>query len=97
MTRWPPCAVKSAAWRGPTENPYVASASFEPERFAVSGRGIRRVEFRNVPAGASVRIYTVRGTLVQTLEHDGVDTSFVRVVDHDVKPGVTSDEGDGDA
>ncbi len=29
-------------------------------------------------------------------EHD-VDTEMVRVVDHDVRPGVTSDEGDGDA
>jgi multimeric flavodoxin WrbA len=28
-------------------------------------------------------------------EHD-VDTELVRVVDHDVKPGVSSDEGDGD-
>jgi multimeric flavodoxin WrbA len=27
----------------------------------------------------------------------GVGGSLVRVVDHDVKPGVTSDEGDGDA
>jgi multimeric flavodoxin WrbA len=31
------------------------------------------------------------------LEDDGIDTSFVRVVDHDVQPGVSSDEGDGDA
>ena len=35
--------------------------------------------------------------VAQALEHEGVDTFFVRVVDHDVKPGVTSDEGDGDA
>lgn len=27
-------------------NPYVGSASFEPERFAISGRGERRIEFR---------------------------------------------------
>ena len=29
VTRCPPCAVKSAAWRGPTEKPNVASASGE--------------------------------------------------------------------
>ena len=28
---------------------------------------------------------------------EGVGTDIVRVVDHDVKPGVSSDEGDGDA
>ena len=39
MTRCPPCAVKSAACRGPTENPYVASASLKPRlRSWVSGR-----------------------------------------------------------
>ncbi len=52
-------------------NPYVAAAAFEPERFATSGRGERRLEFRGVPVGSTVRIFTVRGELVQTLEHDG--------------------------
>lgn len=58
-------------------NPYVAAADFEPERFATSGRGERRLEFRHIPAGATIRIYTVRGELVQTLEHGGSTTSTV--------------------
>lgn len=58
-------------------NPYVAAASFEPERFAVAGRGERRIEFRAIPANAAVRIYTVRGELVQTLYHDGSTTGMV--------------------
>ncbi len=58
-------------------NPYVASASFEPERFAVSGRGVRRLEFRAIPAGSTIRIYTVRGELIQTLFHDGGTTGMV--------------------
>ncbi len=58
-------------------NPYVAAAAFEPERFAVSGRGERRLEFRNIPAGATIRIYTVRGELVQTLHHDGSSIGMV--------------------
>ena len=33
-------------------NPYVGAASFEPERFAVSGRGERRIEFRGLPQTA---------------------------------------------
>ena len=35
--------------------------------------------------------------VAEALEADGIPTEFVRVVAHDVRPGVTSDEGDGDA
>ena len=52
-------------------NPYVAAASFEPQRFAVMGRGERKIEFRNLPANCTIRIYTLNGELVQTLKHDG--------------------------
>ncbi|MCI0514450.1 hypothetical protein L0128_14630, partial [candidate division KSB1 bacterium] len=74
-------------------NPYVGSASFEAERFAISGRGERRIEFRGLPDRCTVRIYTVRGELVQTLEHDGSILGFVawdlRTKDMlDVAPGL---------
>ncbi len=52
-------------------NPYVGSASFEAARYADSGRGERRIEFRDLPFGATVRIYTVRGDLVRTLRQGG--------------------------
>ena len=52
-------------------NPYVGAASFEPQRFAVSGRGERKVEFRNLPANCTIRIYTITGEFVQDLVHDG--------------------------
>lgn len=74
-------------------NPYVGSASFEPERFAISGRGERRVEFRGLPSRCAIRIYTVRGELVQTLRHDGSDDGYVawnlRTKDNlDLAPGL---------
>ncbi len=74
-------------------NPYVGSASFEPERFAISGRGERRMEFRGLPPNAVVRIYTVTGELVQTLHHTGSTQGFVawnlRTKDNlDVAPGL---------
>ncbi len=74
-------------------NPYVGSASFEPERFAVSGRGERRIEFRDVPTGCTINIYTVRGELVQTLRQDGSNDAFIawnlRTKDNlDVAPGL---------
>jgi hypothetical protein len=52
-------------------NPYVGAASFEPQRFAVSGRGERKIEFRNLPVNCTIRIYTLNGEIVQTLNHDG--------------------------
>ncbi len=74
-------------------NPYAGAASFEPERFAVSGRGERRMEFRNIPVGGTIRIYTVSGYLVQTLHQDGSTTAMVawdlRTKDNlDVAPGL---------
>ncbi|TPW17711.1 MAG: hypothetical protein FD129_269, partial [bacterium] len=74
-------------------NPYVSSATFEPERFAVSGRGDRRLEFRGLPAGCTIRIYSVKGDLVQTLHHDGSNDGYMpwdlRTKDNlDVAPGL---------
>ena len=74
-------------------NPYVGSAAFEPERFAVSGRGVRRLEFRALPPSATIRIFNVRGDLVQSLRHDGSTAGFVawdlRTKDNlDVAPGL---------
>ncbi len=58
-------------------NPYVGAASFEPANFGVVGRGERRLEFRNLPKVCTIRIFTVRGDLVQTLTHDGSTDGFV--------------------
>ena len=74
-------------------NPYVEAASFEPARYAVSGRGDRRIEFRGLPSSCTIRIYTVRGDLVQTLRHEGGTAGFeawnLRTKDNlDVAPGL---------
>lgn len=74
-------------------NPYVGAATFEEERFAVSGRGNRRLEFRGLPARCTIRIYTLRGELVNTLTHDGSNEGFVawnlRTKDNlDLAPGL---------
>jgi hypothetical protein len=74
-------------------NPYVGAASFEPGLFATSGRGERRIEFRGLPMSCTIRIYTVRGELVQTLIHNGSTDGYVawdlRTKDNlDVAPGL---------
>ncbi len=49
-------------------NPYIGRASWERDK------GIRRMEFVNLPEKATIRIYTLAGDLVQTLEHSGSGT-----------------------
>ncbi len=74
-------------------NPYIASASFEPERYAISGRGERRLEFRGLTSTCTIRIFTVRGDLVQTLRNENSMDGYVawnlRTKDNlDVAPGL---------
>ncbi len=51
-------------------NPYVVTALWEPHNPYTSGRGPRLVQFINLPEKCTIRIFSVDGTLVQTLHHD---------------------------
>ena len=70
-----------------------ATSPAEPAPFSESGRGERRIEFRAIPQNSTIRIYTVRGDLVQTLRQGGSVEGFVawnlRTKDNlDVAPGL---------
>ena len=85
-------------------NPYVGAASWEPQELFRTGRGERRIYFVNLPAQCTIRIYTVRGYLVQELRHestsnigqepwnlvskDGMDISYGVYVYHVDAPGI---------
>ena len=51
-------------------NPYVVTASWEPQHFYSSGRGKRKIDFIHLPPKCTIRIFTMRGYLVDTVEHD---------------------------
>ena len=51
-------------------NPYVVTASWEPQHFYSSGRGQRKIDFIHLPPKCTIKIFTLRGYLVDTLEHD---------------------------
>jgi len=53
-------------------NPYVVTSSFETPPLSVfsAGRGERRIYFINLPDQCTIRIYTIAGELIRTLEHD---------------------------
>ncbi|NOX38882.1 MAG: hypothetical protein GXO78_15245 [Calditrichaeota bacterium] len=51
-------------------NPYVVAASWEPRSPFRFGRGERRIYFINLPPKCTIRIYTIRGYLVDVIEHN---------------------------
>ena len=50
-------------------DPYVVTATWEPQNYFQFGRGERRLHFFNLPSKCTIRIYTLNGYLVETLEH----------------------------
>jgi len=55
-------------------NPYVAATAQEPANQYNEGRGERRLTFNHLPDRCTIRIYTLRGDLVETIEHHaGID------------------------
>ncbi|MEA3287407.1 MAG: hypothetical protein U9Q77_08540 [Candidatus Marinimicrobia bacterium] len=60
-------------------NPYVVTASWEPQHLYDSGRGIRKIDFIHLPPECTIKIYTISGKYINTLEHnsdiwDGVES-----------------------
>jgi multimeric flavodoxin WrbA len=50
---------------------------------------------KSTPAASSTQ--KILDQLLQELQSHEIETSFARIVDHDVKPGVKTNEGEGDA
>lgn len=51
-------------------NPYVAAAAWEGRNPFSSGRGPRSLHFIHLPQRCTIRIFTVSGELVSTIEHE---------------------------
>ncbi|NOZ03867.1 MAG: hypothetical protein GXO92_04555 [FCB group bacterium] len=77
-------------------NPYVASSGFEtpPPQVFTYGRGERRVDFIHLPPKCTIRIYTMAGEHVKTLEHsgpvyDGTESwNLLSKDNHEIAPGI---------
>ena len=50
-------------------NPYVVAASWEPRHVFTSGRGPRKIDFINLPSECTIKIFTLSGYLVDTIQH----------------------------
>lgn len=51
-------------------NPYVVTASWEPEHLYATGRGQRKIDFINLPPECTIRIYTLSGKFVDKIDHN---------------------------
>ena len=49
-------------------NPYIVAAKWERRTLYQSGRGDRKIDFVNLPAECKIKIFTITGSLVKTLE-----------------------------
>ena len=50
-------------------NPYIVAASWEPRHVFTSGRGPRKIDFINLPSECTIKIFTLSGYLVDTIQH----------------------------
>ncbi|MBI3578625.1 MAG: hypothetical protein HY089_04345, partial [Ignavibacteriales bacterium] len=51
-------------------NPYVATATWEERNTFNTGRGPRSIHFTHLPQVCTIRIYSVSGELVSTIDHN---------------------------
>jgi hypothetical protein len=51
-------------------NPYIVTNSWEPRNPYSTGRGDRQLQFIHLPEKCTIRIFNVRGQLINTLHHD---------------------------
>jgi hypothetical protein len=55
-------------------DPYIAVSTLEPRLISQDvGRGDRKIEFVNLPKECTIRIFTIAGRLVRTLEHSAAE------------------------
>ncbi|HAB52692.1 MAG: hypothetical protein A2315_12480 [Ignavibacteria bacterium RIFOXYB2_FULL_35_12] len=55
---------------GIVPNPYISANAWERRNLNQTGRGERRIDFINLPAKCEIRIYTLTGALIKTLNKD---------------------------
>lgn len=85
-------------------NPYVVTVGWEPKNPYTDGRGSRAIRFIHLPSICTIRIYSIDGTLIQTINHqagladgsaewdlltrDNMDISYGIYIYHVDAPGI---------
>jgi len=69
-------------------NPYVLTNILEPRNISNSGRGERVITFTNLPQICTIRIFNLRGHLVDIINHNGSQTNGVEKWNLTSKDGI---------
>lgn len=85
-------------------NPYISANAWEKRNLNQTGRGERRLDFIHLPVKCTIRIYTIAGQLIKTLEKtngaedgtvtwnlisdDGTDLAYGLYIYHVDAPGI---------
>ena len=85
-------------------DPYIAVNPLESRNILLSGRGERRIDFRNLPPQCTIRIFTMSGRQVKVINHastrdesiaswnlqseDGLDVAYGVYIYHVEAPGI---------
>lgn len=85
-------------------DPYIVVNPLESRNTQLPGRGERRIDFRNLPQQCTIKIFTISGRLVKTLDHsasqfdsfeswdlksdDGLDVAYGVYIYHVNAPGI---------
>jgi hypothetical protein len=69
-------------------NPYIVANVLEPRPTSTSGRGERVITFIHLPKKCTIRIFTLRGYLVDTIVHDSIESDGMAKWDITSKDGI---------
>lgn len=75
MVESPDASVLDEIYVAP--DPYIAVNPLEPRATALPGRGEQRIDFRKLPTQCTIRIFTISGRLVKTIQHSGSGTESI--------------------
>jgi hypothetical protein len=56
-------------------NPYIITNTWEPQNPYANGRGERELHFTHLPPKCTIRIFNVKGQLINSLEHDAFSSA----------------------
>jgi len=58
-------------------DPYIVVNPLESRNTSLPGRGEKRIDFRNLPLECTIRIYTMSGRHVKTIQHQGTTSQSI--------------------
>lgn len=58
-------------------DPYIVVNPLESRNTSLPGRGEKRIDFRNLPQECTIRIYTISGRHVKTIQHQGSNSQSI--------------------